>query len=321
MSNILIHPTSDVQSSMIGDGTQIWQFCVVLPKAKIGARCNICSHVFVENDVVIGDDVTIKNGVQLYDGLRIGNRVFIGPNATFTNDLFPRSKRYPERFLNTVIDKDVSIGANATILPGISIGAGAMIGAGAVVTKNVPPKAIVVGNPGVINRFSDSGGVKPFLPLTSADPDDITTINLGVGGCSLRTVRHFVEKRGSLAVAEYEKDIPFLPKRCFWIFETPSGEVRGEHGHKAQHQFLICVRGSVSIMLDDATSIAEIVLNKPNMGLHIPPLVWGSQYRYSEDAVLFVLASDAYDSADYLRDYDDFLVFVNKKKKSDDSIS
>jgi len=142
-----IHPMSDVQSENIGEGTSIWQFCVVLPQAKVGENCNICSHCFIENDVILGDRVTVKCGVQIWDGLRVEDDVFIGPNVTFTNDRHPRSKQYPDEFPQTIIRKGASIGANATILPGIEIGEGAMIGAGAVVTKSVAPNVTVVGNP------------------------------------------------------------------------------------------------------------------------------------------------------------------------------
>ena len=142
-----IHPLSDVQSTSIGKGTAIWQFCVVLPEAQIGADCNICSHCLIENDVIVGSRVTVKCGVQLWDGLRVEDDVFIGPNVTFTNDKQPRSKQYPDEFPETIIRKGASIGANATILPGIEIGEDAMIGAGAVVTKSVAPGVTVVGNP------------------------------------------------------------------------------------------------------------------------------------------------------------------------------
>jgi len=145
------YASADVQTVDIGDGTKIWQFCVVLSGAKIGARCNICSHCFIENDVVIGDDVTVKCGVQLWDGIVLEGHVFVGPNVTFTNDSNPRSKihKAPER---TLVRKGASIGANATVLPGIVIGEGAMIGAGSVVTKDVPAGATVVGNPARIVR-------------------------------------------------------------------------------------------------------------------------------------------------------------------------
>ena len=143
----MIHPTSDVQSTNIGENTNIWQFCVVLPKAKIGRNCNICAQVLIENDVVIGDNVTIKSGVQVWDGITIEDDVFVGPNATFTNDLFPRSKNPDWQLKRTVVKKGSSIGANATILAGVTIGENAMIGAGSVVTKDVPANTVVYGNP------------------------------------------------------------------------------------------------------------------------------------------------------------------------------
>ncbi|HDP70291.1 MAG TPA: N-acetyltransferase [Actinobacteria bacterium] len=142
-----IHHTAEVQSKNIGGGTIIWQFCVVLKDASIGENCNINCNVFIENDVIIGNNVTIKPGVQIWDGLRIEDDVFIGPNATFTNDLLPRSKQYPDKFIETYIRKGASIGANATILAGVEIGEYAMIGAGSVVTKDVPPFTLWVGNP------------------------------------------------------------------------------------------------------------------------------------------------------------------------------
>ena len=143
----MIHPTSDVQTSCIGEHTNIWQFCVVLPQAQIGTGCNICAQVLIENDVKIGNNVTVKSGVQLWDGITIEDEVFIGPNATFTNDLFPRSKNPDWELTRTVVKKGASIGANATILAGITIGENAMIGAGSVVTKDVPANTIWYGNP------------------------------------------------------------------------------------------------------------------------------------------------------------------------------
>lgn len=142
-----VHPLADVQTRQIGAHSKIWQFCVVLAGARIGRNCNICSHGFIENQVVIGDDVTVKNGVYLYDGITLEDQVFIGPNATFTNDKTPRSKVYPDAFPTTLVKRGASIGGGAVILPGITIGEYAMIGAGAVVTRDVPAHATVVGNP------------------------------------------------------------------------------------------------------------------------------------------------------------------------------
>ncbi|MCF7710694.1 MAG: N-acetyltransferase [Opitutales bacterium] len=144
---MFIHPNSDVQTKQIGDGTRIWQYVVVLPGAVIGRDGNICSHCFIENKVVLGDRVTVKCGVQLWDGITLEDDVFVGPNVTFTNDLQPRSRNAAAQLLPTLVKKGASIGANATILPGLTIGEGAMVGAGSVVTKNVPPGVTVVGNP------------------------------------------------------------------------------------------------------------------------------------------------------------------------------
>jgi acetyltransferase-like isoleucine patch superfamily enzyme len=143
----MIHPTAEVQTKHIGEGTNIWQYCVILKDAILGNNCNINFNVFIENDVIIGNNVTIKSGVQIWDGLRIEDNAFIGPNVTFTNDFTPRSKQYPDRFLKTTILKGASIGANATIIGGVTIGRYAMIGAGSVVTKNVPDFALWYGNP------------------------------------------------------------------------------------------------------------------------------------------------------------------------------
>nr|WP_314614801.1 acyltransferase [uncultured Pseudomonas sp.] len=150
-----IHPLADVSSDSVGKGTRVWQFVVILAGAKIGQDCNICAHSLIEGDVIVGDRVTVKSGVFLWDGTRVADDVFIGPNATFTNDPLPRSKAYPEVFKGISLEKGSSIGANATILPGVRVGEYAMVGAGAVVTKDVPPYAVVVGNPARVIRMMD----------------------------------------------------------------------------------------------------------------------------------------------------------------------
>jgi len=155
-----IHPLSDVKSTHIGVNTKIWQFAVVLDRAVIGHNCNINCHTFIENQVIIGNNVTVKSGVYLWDGLTIQDNVFIGPNATFTNDKYPRSKQYPEEFQRTLLEEGCSIGANSTITGGTIIGRYSIIGAGSVVTKNVPPFALVYGNPAKIAGWLDQRGNK-----------------------------------------------------------------------------------------------------------------------------------------------------------------
>ena len=156
----MIHPLAEVQSKKVGENTSIWQFSIVLPDAEIGTNCNINSHVLIANDVKVGDNVTIKCGVQIWDGLRIEDNVFIGPNVTFTNDLIPRSKIYPELFLRTTIKKRASIGANSTIIGGLTIGEYAMIGAGSVVTKSINKNELWYGNPAEKKGYiTDSGEI------------------------------------------------------------------------------------------------------------------------------------------------------------------
>lgn len=299
-----VHPQAICESNTIGANTRIWAFAHILPKAVVGAECNICDGVFIENDVVVGDRVTIKCGVQLWDGLTVEDDVFIGPNVTFTNDRFPRSRVYPEQFAKTIVRKGASIGANATILPGLEIGAGAMIGAGAVVTRTVPPNAIAVGNParitGYVGTQSQTAEMRDITPATKG------VLASEVHGVTLHELPYIRDMRGSLSVGEFERSIPFAVKRYFLVFDVPSREVRGEHAHRVCHQFLICVKDSCSVVADDGTRRREFVLDRSNLGIHLPPMTWGTQYKYSSDAVLLVFASDYYDATDYIRDYSEF---------------
>jgi acetyltransferase-like isoleucine patch superfamily enzyme/dTDP-4-dehydrorhamnose 3,5-epimerase-like enzyme len=308
---INIHHLADVKTKNIGEDTRIWQFCVVLPGARIGAKCNICAHVLIENDVVIGDEVTIKSGVQLWDGVRLEDNVFIGPNVTFTNDLYPRSKVQRSNFMFTTIKAGASIGANATILPGLTIGEGAMVGAGAVVTRSVPGNAIVVGNPARIVGYTNTmlvEDIKVLPPENIRKPPyfDPTSVR----GVSIHKFPLIPDMRGSLTVGEFGQYIPFIPKRYFMVFDVPSKETRGEHAHRTCHQFLICLKGSCSVLVDDGENRTEVMLDSPEKGIYLPPMVWGVQYKYTHDALLLVFASDYYDAADYIRSYSEFIRLV-----------
>lgn len=301
-----MHPNSLVETKNIGEGTRIWAFVHILPGAKIGSDCNLCDHVFIENDVIIGDRVTIKSGVQIWDGIQIDDDVFIGPNVTFTNDPFPRSKHYSDNYSRTVVRKGASIGANATILPGIEIGRKAMVGAGAVVTKSIPPNAIVVGNPARIVNYVgiDQNNIQPG-PTKSEE-----VIELPVKGVKLINLPKVTDIRGNLTFSEFPGILPFSICRYFIIFDVPSKHVRGEHAHKELHELLVCVHGNCAVIVDDGKIRSEVILDDPTLGLYVPPMIWATQYKFSSDAVLLALASDIYKADDYIRDYEDFLELV-----------
>lgn len=312
-NDYFVHDRALCESKKIGNGTRVWAFAHILPNARLGSECNVCDHVFIENDVVIGNRVTIKCGVQVWDGIEIEDDVFIGPNVTFTNDRFPRSKVYPDKFSRTVIRQGASLGANSTILPGITIGSKAMIGAGAVVTRSVPPNAIVVGNPAKIIGYVDTKQLdakKEDETKSRVIPD---LVKSSVKGVSFHNLNEVSDIRGSLSVGEFDQAIPFKPLRYFLVYDVPTAETRGEHAHYECHQFLVAVKGLIHVVADDGVKREEFVLDRPNKGVYLPPMTWGIQYRYSSDAVLLVFASHYYDAKDYIRSYEDFLNLVSVK--------
>ncbi len=300
------HQLALVETAAVGKGTRIWAFAHILPGAKIGADCNICDHTFIENDVIIGDRVTIKCGVQVWDGVRLEDDVFVGPNATFTNDKLPRSGVHPKTLPVTTVKAGASIGANSTIVPGITIGSKALVGAGAVVTRDVPPWAIVTGNPARISGYVGANHVgadsREAIHATPAPAQPGVHLSR-VQGVAIYRLPLVQDLRGYLSAAE---NLPFAIKRYFLVFNVPSREVRGEHAHRQCHQFLVCAHGECRVIADDGKEREEIVLDSPGIGVHIPPMVWATQYRYSPDAVLLVLASEVYQPEDYIRDYGEF---------------
>ncbi len=309
--SVFVHENALLESDQVGGGTRVWAFAHVLPGARIGADCNICDHTFIENDVVIGDRVTIKPGVQLWDGTRIEDDVFVGPNATFTNDPAPRSKQYLDEHPVTVVRRGASIGANATILPGITIGQHAMVGAGAVVTRSVPPYAVVVGNPARITRYDGDVGSSRAGVSDGRQPRHAA---IEVSGVSLHRVPRIDDLRGDLVAREVGAGLPFVPKRCFMVMDVRSKEVRGEHAHRRCEQLLVCAKGSMACVVDDGVRHQEVLLDASEVGLYVPPMVWTTQYKYTEDAILVVFASDPYDPDDYIRDYDAFLAEVQSSE-------
>jgi hypothetical protein len=251
----------------------------------------------------------VKCGVQLWDGVRVEDDVFIGPNATFSNDRFPRSKRRPKAFLETIVKEGASIGANATILPGITIGRGAMVGAGAVVVASVPPFAVVAGNPARIVSYCDAGSpVAQPATRTEAAPAGKSRVR----GVFVERLAAVEDLRGRLVAGELDRILPFKVKRFFMVHGVPGREVRGQHAHRRCHQFLVCLRGSCRVIADDGAHRQEFLLDDPAIGVYLPPKTWGVQYDYSANAALLVFASHAYDARDYVRDYEAFLKLVRR---------
>ena len=296
MASASIHPNALCESTQIGPGTRICAFAHILPGARIGADCNIHDGVFVDNNVLIGDRVTVRSGVQLWDGIQLDDDVFVGPNVTFASYRFPPGKQDPEPLNTIVIHHGACIGGDATILPGTVIGAGAIIGAGAVVTRSVPSNAIVAGNPARVAGYVDpkQKAISPLLSLSPA-AESPSVVPIGVGRATLHHMRTVSDVRGSLSFGEFGREIPFTAQRYFMVFDVPSREVRGEHAHRSCEQFLICVRGNCDVLLDDGRERCELTLDRANLGIYVPPMIWGAQYRYSADAVLLVFASQYYE--------------------------
>lgn len=306
------HPMALVESPHIGRGTRIWAFAHVLPGAVIGADCNICDHVFIENDVRIGDRVTIKCGVQLWDGVVLEDDTVIGPNASFTNDAFPRSKKPPPQFLKTIVKAGASIGANATLLPGITIGRNAMVGAGAVVTQNVPANALVVGNPAYIQGYVEADRhVVRFVAANSLGAAELRQPL--VKGVTLHELPSSIDLQGSLAIGELGGALPFQPKHFFAVFDVPNRKVQSALAHKDLEQFLVCLKGNCSLLVDDGNNREEILMNSPRIGAHISPMVWVVQYKFSSDALLLALTSETDNVGSAICDYDEYYGMVNAK--------
>jgi UDP-2-acetamido-3-amino-2,3-dideoxy-glucuronate N-acetyltransferase len=302
------HPAAICESDRVGADTRIWAFAHVLAGAQIGSECNICDHVYIENDVVLGDRVTVKCGVAIWDGVRIEDDVFVGPAVTFANDAFPRSKAHRTELLETVVRRGASLGSGCTVLPGITIGVQAMVGAGSVVTHDVPPFAVVVGNPARIVGYVDTVDVGSERMTRVELPDrEVPTRELRVAGASLCRLVRADDLRGSLVSGEVSAHIPFQPRRFFSVMQVPSKDVRGAHAHRRCKQFLVCMCGSLAVVVDDGRVREEVVLDDPQFGLYVPPMVWAVQYRHTHDSILLVLASDPYEPEDYIRDYDEFL--------------
>lgn len=270
--------------------------------ASIGENVELAAEVSIGAQVCVGDGVKFGVAAVVLGPTRIGEGCVIGPAAVLAP---PEGS---ETLL--VLDSGVHIGAGATIAEGIRIGTGAQIDPGAVVGDSVPPYAIVSGNPAQITGYRLSEGSLSRDAMSSEAPRDTGSIKSVVRGVTLHRMPKIIDLRGNLSVGEFERHVPFVAKRYFLVFGVPNAEIRGEHAHRTCDQFLVCVAGGCSVVVDDGSGREEFRLDDPSLGLFIPAMTWGIQYKYTSDAVLLVFASEFYDRDDYIRDYVEFLSLV-----------
>jgi carbonic anhydrase/acetyltransferase-like protein (isoleucine patch superfamily) len=257
----------------------------------------------IEGGVELGDGCDVRSGAVLCAGTRLGAGVRVGANAVFVE---------PEAGQRACqVENQVQIGANAVLHAGITLGADARVRPGAVVTRSVPPGAIVDGNPAAIVGYVNMVPQALAPQRAAADDRQARIVTTNVRGVTVHNLPLHADLRGDLTVGEFGRDVPFAPQRYFIVLGVPNREVRGEHAHRRCQQFLVCVRGSCSVVADDGQQRVEVALDAPNRGLYLPAMTWGTQYKHSADAVLLVFASDHYDAADYIREYGQFLQAVN----------
>ena len=272
MSEFFVHPNGLCESARIGSGTRIWAFAHVLPLAVIGSDCNICDGVFVENDVIVGNFVTVKCGVQLWDGVRIEDNVFIGPNATFTNDPFPRSRIYPEAYSKHCCTA-WSICWGQCHHPARHRNRGGRYGgrrcSGYKKCTTKRHRRWKSSEDCGLYRGGDKSCqtlVKLSICRTQALGTGLQIFqktDLGVGEAALYQLKLIVDLRGALTVGEFGLELPFKPNRYFVVFDVPTREIRGEHAHRKCHQFLICIKGSCRVLLDNGKERCDVLLDRP----------------------------------------------------------
>ncbi len=281
---------------------------VVHDGAVVAGSAKLGDCVVVYSGAQVDDDSVLHGFTQVWAGVQLGRGVTLGPGVVF--------EEFSAGAGDVVIGAGARVGAGSIISRGVNIGAGAVVKPGSVVAQNVPPYAIVSGSPIRITGYVSTHALglsrepEQFNPNFPPGQDNV---RIGVGDVTLHRFKKVHDMRGDLAVADIPKDVPFTPKRWFAVFNVPSEKTRGEHAHYRCHQFLVCLHGSCAIVADDGINRTEVLLDSPDMGVYLPPLTWGIQYKYTADAVLLVFASDAYDPTDYIRDYADFVRVVAAK--------
>ena len=290
---VMIHTTAVCETERIGSGSRIEAFAVVAATAVIGERCVIGQGVTIGPGVVLGDGVVVHAGARLVAALSVAPGVTIFENVVMGGTA-------PTR-----IGRGVTIGANVTVGPGVGIGQGAVVEPGTFVADLVPANAVVRGNPAQIAGYVADLPTPPAGAEPAASDGAERSRETRLAGVELHPVTHVTDLRGSLVAADFA-DLPFNPRRIFSVFGVPSEFIRGSHAHRECAQFLICLTGSIRCLVDNGAVRDEVSLSGA-WGLHMPPMTWGTQYKFTRDALLLVLASDPYDAEDYIRDYDEFL--------------
>lgn len=290
--------------------------CFVDSEAKVAETSVLGSYVVILKGAVVGENVVIHGFTQIWGCVHIESDVVLENNVVLQRSTVQGKGG------GIVFRKGCVVGAGAVIHHGVTIGEGAFVKPGSVVEQDIPPYAIVSGFParaiGYIENIDDKR--KSASHLQANFPMAPAAISLGVGDVTLHRLKKVCDPRGDLSVGEFPLDVPFEPKRYFLVFNVPSEKTRGEHAHYQCHQFLICVKGSCAVVVDDGESRCEVLLESSDMGVHLPPLTWGIQYKYSNDAVLLVFASHSYDPDDYIREYSVFVEVVRRRGMNAESI-
>lgn len=286
-----IDKTARILDSEVGAGSRVGVGSILRDGVRVREQCRIGDYVLVEGAVEIAEGAEIDSFSHIRGPATIGRQVRVGSHSCVGGGV--------------AILPSATIGAHATILSPVTVGEFAMVEAGAVVMKNVPANAVVAGNPAKIVRYHRAVSSPTLLGYAREMQEGV--METRVPGVNVFHMPVFEDLRGNLSVGEIGKHIPFEVKRYFLTFEVESEEARGEHAHRTLHQMLLCVHGRVHILADNGEVREEFILDRPNVGLHLPPMVWGVQYRFSPGAVLLVLCSDVYDPGDYIRDYRTFL--------------
>lgn len=267
--------------------------------ASADVRCRIAPSAIIGMDVQLGEDVDVGAGAIVLGPCSIGDRCVIAAGCILDPGAGPTGSRL-------VLETDVKLLAGVTIAGRVAVGRDATVQAGTTVQRAIPPHAIVAGNPAQITGYTLSGTAAQAIVPEYAVSDAPSRVR----GVSLHHLPRILDLRGNLTVGEFGRLIPFVPKRYFMVFGVPNAEIRGEHAHRICQQFLLCAHGSCHVVADDGEHREEFTLDDPAVGLYLPAMTWGIQYKYSPDAVLVAFASEYYDNSDYIRDYAKFLALT-----------